>query len=71
MENGSISHLTGILNDENYEIRHMAIAGLCQALNALSHYQPQSPDENLINKVFTKISPVPYETGIKTGYASK
>jgi hypothetical protein len=30
-----------------------------------------SPDENLINKVFTKISPVPYETGIKTGYASK
>jgi hypothetical protein len=40
MENGSISHLTGLLNDENYEIRHMAIAGLCQALNALSHYQP-------------------------------
>jgi hypothetical protein len=70
-ENGSISHLTGLLNVENYEVRHMAIAGLCHALNGLSHFQPNSPNENLINKVFTKISPTLYETGIKTGYASK
>ena len=70
-ENGSISHLTGLLNEENYETRHMAIAGLCHALNGLSHFQPNIPDENLINKVFTRINPTIYETGMKTGYASK
>ncbi len=70
-ENGSISHLTGLLNEENHEIRHMAITGLFHALNGLSHFQPNSPDENLINKVFTKINPTLYETGIETGCASK
>lgn len=67
-ENGSISHLAGLLNDENYKIRHMAIAGLCYALKGLSHFQPNSPDENLINKVFTNMSPT---NVIKMGYASK
>jgi len=70
-ENGSITHLTGLLNDENYKIIHMAIIGLCYALNGLSHFQPNSPDENLINKVFTEINPIQYETGIRTIYASK
>lgn len=70
-ENGSITHLTGLLNDENDEIMHTAIEGLSHALNGLSNYQPKSPNENLINKIFTNINPIPYETGIKTGYASK
>ena len=70
-ENGSISHLTGLLNEENYEIRHTAIAGLCHALNGLSHFKPHNPEENLLNKAFTKISPTMYETGIETGTPSK
>ena len=70
-ENGSISHLTGLLNDENCEIRHTALIGLCYALKGLSHFQSNSPKENLINKVFTRINPTQYENGIETGCASK
>ena len=67
-ENGSISHLAGLLNDENYKVRHMAVAGLCHALKGLSHFQPNLPDENLINKVFTNMSPM---NVINMGYPSK
>jgi hypothetical protein len=70
-ENGSISHLSGLLNDEDYKIRHMAIAGLCYALKGLSHFQPNFPDENLINQVFTQINTAKYETEIMTGCTSK
>jgi hypothetical protein len=70
-ENGSISHLVGLLNDENYKIMHMAIVGLNYALKGLSQYQPKSQDNNLINKVFTKISPSLSENRINANYASK
>ena len=70
-ENGSISHLSGLLNDEDYKTRHMAVAGLCHALNGLSHFQPNYPDQNLINQVFTQINPAQYETETRTGCTSK
>ena len=70
-EKGSISHLSGLLNDEDYKTRHMAIAGLCHAVKGLSHFQSKYPDENLINKVFTQINPPQYETEIRTRCTSK
>ena len=70
-EKGSISHLTGLLNDDNYEIMHTAVVGLCYALNGLSNFHSKFPDENLINKVFTNISPVQYENRISTPTPSK
>jgi hypothetical protein len=70
-ENGSISHLSGLLNDEDYKTRHMAVVGLCHALKGLSHFQPNSPDENLINQIFTQTKSAQYETEIRTGCTSK
>ncbi len=70
-ENGSISHLSGLLNDDDYKIRHMAIVGLCYALKGLSNFQSKAPDENLINKIFTEISPDTYENVTGVGFASK
>jgi hypothetical protein len=70
-ENGSISHLSGLLNDEDYKTRYMAVAGLCHALKGLAHFQPNCPDENLINQVFTQINPIQYENETRTGCTSK
>ena len=70
-ENGSISHLSGLLNDEDYKTRHMAVVGLCHALKGLSHFEPNCPDENLINQLFTQINPAQYETEISTRCTSK
>jgi hypothetical protein len=70
-EKGSISHLLGLLDDDNYKIRNMAIAGLFKTLKGLSHFQQYSPDNNLINKVFRKISPARSENRISANYASK
>ncbi len=70
-EKGSISHLTGLLNDDNDEIMHTAVVGLCYALKGLSNFHSNFPDENLINKVFTNIHPVQYENGIRSATPSK
>ena len=70
-ENGSISHLSGLLNDEDYKTRHMAVVGLCHALKGLSNFQPNSPDENLINQIFTQTKSAQFETNIRRGCTSK
>lgn len=70
-EKGSISHLAGLLNDDNYEIMHTAVVGLCYALKGLSNFHSNFPDKNLINKVFTNTNPIQYENRIRTATPSK
>ncbi len=57
-ENGHLSHLKSLLNDDNYKIRNMAINSLIYALNNLTDFYYDKPHGNLISQTLGEAIPL-------------